>query len=96
MKRKQKQATVGRTPSRCSSRYYQYLQPLSGFLKRTIDPGASPNRVAELQIRSGPVSEILHGSVGAFLGGNWTARQLRDLGGDGHDWGVIGALTGAR
>ena len=31
--------------------------------------------------------EILRGNVAMFLGGNWMAKQLRDLG-DKHEWGV--------
>ena len=63
------------------------LLNLLGFLKRTIDSGASPSRVVNYKFEADLYPEILRGNVAMFLGGNWMARQLRDLG-DRHDWGV--------
>jgi multiple sugar transport system substrate-binding protein len=60
---------------------------LFGFLKRTIDSGASPNRVVNYKFEADLYPEILQGKVAMFLGGNWMAKQLRDLG-DKSDWGV--------
>jgi multiple sugar transport system substrate-binding protein len=57
------------------------------FLKRTIDSGASPARVVNYKFEADLYPEILRGNVAMFLGGNWMAKQLRDLG-DKHDWGV--------
>jgi multiple sugar transport system substrate-binding protein len=57
------------------------------FLKRTIDSGASPNRVVNYKFEADLYPEILRGNVAMFLGGNWMAKQLRDLG-DKNDWGV--------
>jgi multiple sugar transport system substrate-binding protein len=57
------------------------------FLKRTIDSGACPARVVNYKFEADLYSEILRGNVAMFLGGNWMAKQLRDLG-DEHDWGV--------
>jgi multiple sugar transport system substrate-binding protein len=57
------------------------------FLKRTVDSGASPNRVVNYKFEADLYPEILRGNVAMFLGGNWMAKQLRDLG-DRHDWGV--------
>ena len=60
---------------------------LLGFLKRTIDSGASPNRVVNYGFEAGLYPEILRGNVAMFLGGNWMAKRLRELG-DKNDWGV--------
>ncbi len=60
---------------------------LLGFLKRTIDSGASPGRVVNYRFEADLYPEILRGNVAMFLGGNWMAKQLRDLG-DTHDWAV--------
>jgi multiple sugar transport system substrate-binding protein len=60
---------------------------LLGFLKRTIDSGASPNRVVNYRFEADLYPEILRGNVAMFLGGNWMAKQLRDLG-DKYEWGV--------
>src|SRR6516165_2032157 len=60
---------------------------LLGFLKRTVDSGASPNRVVNYKFEADLYPEILRGNVAMFLGGNWMAKQLRDLG-DKNDWGV--------
>jgi multiple sugar transport system substrate-binding protein len=60
---------------------------LLGFLKRTIDTGASPNRVVNYKFEADLYPEILQGKVAMFLGGNWMAKQLRDLG-DKNDWSV--------
>ena len=60
---------------------------LLGFLKRTIDTGASPNRVVNYRFEADLYPEILQGKVAMFLGGNWMAKQLRELG-DKSDWGV--------
>jgi multiple sugar transport system substrate-binding protein len=60
---------------------------LLGFLKRTIDTGASPGRVVNYRFEADLYPEILRGNVAMFLGGNWMAKQLRELG-DKNDWGV--------
>ena len=60
---------------------------LLGFLKRTIDLGASPSRVVNYKFEADLYPEILRGNVAMFLGGNWMAKQLRDLG-DKNEWGV--------
>jgi multiple sugar transport system substrate-binding protein len=60
---------------------------LLGFLKRTIDSGASPSRVVNYKFEADLYPEILRGNVAMFLGGNWMAKQLRDLG-DKKEWGV--------
>jgi multiple sugar transport system substrate-binding protein len=60
---------------------------LLGFLKRTIDTGASPGRVVNYRFEADLYPEILRGNVAMFLGGNWMAKQLRELG-DKSDWGV--------
>ena len=60
---------------------------LLGFLKRTVDSGASPNRVVNYRFEADLYPEILRGNVAMFLGGNWMAKQLRDLG-DRHEWAV--------
>jgi multiple sugar transport system substrate-binding protein len=60
---------------------------LLGFLKRTIDSGASPSRVVNYKFEAELYPEILRGNVAMFLGGNWMAKQLRDLG-DNKEWGV--------
>jgi multiple sugar transport system substrate-binding protein len=60
---------------------------LLGFLKRTIDSGASPSRVVNYRFEADLYPEILRGNVAMFLGGNWMAKQLRDLG-DKSDWGI--------
>jgi multiple sugar transport system substrate-binding protein len=60
---------------------------LLAFLKRTIDTGASPNRVVNYRFEADLYPEILQGKVAMFLGGNWMAKQLRELG-DRNDWGV--------
>jgi multiple sugar transport system substrate-binding protein len=60
---------------------------LLGFLKRTIDSGASPKRVVNYGYEADLYPEILRGNVAMFLGGNWMAKQLRELG-DKNDWGV--------
>jgi multiple sugar transport system substrate-binding protein len=60
---------------------------LFGFLKRTIDSGASPGRVVNYKFEADLYPEILRGNVAMFLGGNWMAKQLRELG-DKNDWGV--------
>ncbi len=57
------------------------------FLKRTIDSGASPNRVVNYKFEADMYPEILRGNVAMFLGGNWMAKQLHDLG-DKSDWSV--------
>ena len=46
-----------------------------------------PRPRRELQVRGGSYPEILRGNTAMFLGGNWMAKQLRDLG-DRHDWAV--------
>jgi multiple sugar transport system substrate-binding protein len=60
---------------------------LLGFLKRTVDAGASPPRVVNYKFEADMYPELLRGEVAMFLGGNWMAKQLRDLG-DKHDWAV--------
>ena len=60
---------------------------LLGFLKRTVDSGASPNRVVNYKFEADLYPEILRGNVAMFLGGNWMAKQLRDLG-DRSEWSV--------
>lgn len=60
---------------------------LLGFLKRTIDSGASPGRVVNYRFEADLYPEILRGNTAMFLGGNWMAKQLHDLG-DKKDWGV--------
>ena len=57
------------------------------FLKRTIDSGASPARVVNYKFEADLYPEILRGNVAMFLGGNWMAKQLRDLG-DRSEWSV--------
>lgn len=57
------------------------------FLKRTVDSGASPSRVVNYKFEADLYPEILRGNVAMFLGGNWMAKQLRDLG-DKNEWGV--------
>ena len=60
---------------------------LLAFLKRTIDSGASPSRVVNYRFEADLYPEILRGNVAMFLGGNWMAKQLRELG-DKNDWGI--------
>ncbi len=60
---------------------------LLGFLKRTVDSGASPGRVVNYRFEADLYPEILRGNTAMFLGGNWMAKQLHDLG-DKNDWGV--------
>ena len=60
---------------------------LLGFLKRTIDTGAESNRVVNYRFEADLYPEILQGKVAMFLGGNWMAKQLRELG-DKSDWGI--------
>jgi multiple sugar transport system substrate-binding protein len=57
------------------------------FLKRTIDSGASPNRVVNYRFEADMYPEILQGKVVMFLGGSWMVQQLRGLG-DKSDWGI--------
>ncbi len=60
---------------------------LFAFLKQTVNSGASPSRVVNYRFEADLYPEILGGNVAMFLGGNWMAKQLRDLG-DKNDWGV--------
>ncbi len=57
------------------------------FLKRTIDTGASPNRVVNYKFEADMYPEILQGKVAMFLGGSWMVQQLRGLG-DKAEWGI--------
>jgi multiple sugar transport system substrate-binding protein len=57
------------------------------FLKRTIDSGASPNRVVNYRFEADMYPEILQGKVAMFLGGSWMVQQLHGLG-DKNDWGI--------
>jgi multiple sugar transport system substrate-binding protein len=57
------------------------------FLKRTIDSGASPNRVVNYRFEADLYPEILQGKVAMFLGGSWMVQQLRGLG-DKAEWGI--------
>jgi multiple sugar transport system substrate-binding protein len=60
---------------------------LLGFLKRTVDSGASPNRVVNYKFEADMYPELLRGNVAMFLGGSWMAKQLHDLG-DKNEWSV--------
>lgn len=57
------------------------------FLKRTIESGASPNRVVNYRFEADMYPEILRGNVAMFLGGSWMVKQLQGLG-DKAEWGV--------
>jgi multiple sugar transport system substrate-binding protein len=63
------------------------LLNLFGFLRRTIVAGASPSRVVNYGFEADLYPELLRGNVAMFLGGNWMAKQLRELG-DQNDWGI--------
>jgi multiple sugar transport system substrate-binding protein len=57
------------------------------FVKRTVDSGASPNRVVNYRFEADMYPEILQGKVAMFLGGSWMVQQLHGLG-DKNDWGI--------
>jgi multiple sugar transport system substrate-binding protein len=57
------------------------------FLRRTIDSGSSPARVANYGFEADLYPELLRGNVAMFLGGSWMSKQMHDLG-DKNVWSV--------
>jgi len=57
----------------------EYMLDLLRFLKRTVDSGASPQRVANIKQYDDMNAEAKAGTVAMFLGGNWQIRQLKEI-----------------
>lgn len=58
-----------------------------GFMKQTVDSGASPSRLANYGSENDMYPELMRGQTAMFVGGSWMLRQLAALG-DKHEWGI--------
>ena len=72
-------STAGK-PTFATARNRAAMLNLLGFPQVDVDFGASPSRVANDGFEADRYPEILGGNVAMFLGGNWMAKQLRELG----------------
>lgn len=57
------------------------------FMRKAVESGASPNRVANFGSESDMQPELARGNTAIFLGGCWMMSELKSLG-DQNDWGV--------